>query len=114
MTRVVRLFSVGVAVNFAWEMAQMSLYAPTGSWVQDSAGCLGASLGDGRNRAMTTAESPPRASIVACSGTLTSRHPFHRDSGRADVEIDTITNTANNRYLTGRRTRAFIIDDHQA
>jgi hypothetical protein len=47
VTRGVRLFSVAVAVNFAWEMAQMSLYASTGSWVQDSAECLRASLGDG-------------------------------------------------------------------
>jgi hypothetical protein len=47
VSRVARLFSVAVAVNFTWEMAQMSLYAPAGSWVQDSAGCLRASLGDG-------------------------------------------------------------------
>ena len=43
----VRLFSVAVAVNFVWEMAQMSLYVPTGSWAQDSAACFRASLGDG-------------------------------------------------------------------
>ena len=47
MSRVVRLFFVAVAVNFAWEMAQMSLYASTGAWAQDAAGCLRASLGDG-------------------------------------------------------------------
>ena len=42
-----RLFAAAVAVNFAWEMAQMRLYASTGSWLQDSVGCLTASLGDG-------------------------------------------------------------------
>ena len=42
-----RLCSASVAVNFAWEMAQMRLYASTGSWLQDSVGCLTASLGDG-------------------------------------------------------------------
>ena len=43
----VRLFFIAVALNFAWEMAQMSLYASTGSWVQNSAECVRASLGDG-------------------------------------------------------------------
>lgn len=47
LSRVARLFAAAVAVNFAWEMAQMRLYASTGSWFQDSAGCLRASLGDG-------------------------------------------------------------------
>ena len=42
-----RLCTASVAVNFAWEMAQMRLYASTGSWLQDSVGCLTASLGDG-------------------------------------------------------------------
>ncbi len=42
-----RLWTAAVAVNFAWEMAQMRLYASTGSWLQDSVGCLTASLGDG-------------------------------------------------------------------
>lgn len=47
MTHGVRLFSLAVVVNFAWEMAQMSLYASIGSWIQNSAQCLRASLGDG-------------------------------------------------------------------
>ena len=42
-----RLSGAAVAINFAWEMAQMALYASTGSWLQDSLGCLTASLGDG-------------------------------------------------------------------
>ena len=43
----VRIFAAAGALNFPWEMAQMRLYASTGSWLQDSAGCLRASLGDG-------------------------------------------------------------------
>ena len=45
--RVARLFAAAVAINFGWEMAQMRLYASTGSWLQDVVGCLTASLGDG-------------------------------------------------------------------
>jgi hypothetical protein len=45
--RVVRLFFVAVAINLLWEMAQMGLFASTGSWIRDSAGCFWASLGDG-------------------------------------------------------------------
>ena len=45
--RVVRLFFVAIAINLLWEMAQMGLYASTGSWIRDSAGCVRASLGDG-------------------------------------------------------------------
>jgi hypothetical protein len=45
--RVVRLFFVAVAINLLWEMAQMGLFASTGSWTRDSAGCVRASLGDG-------------------------------------------------------------------
>ncbi len=45
--RVLRLFAAAVLINFGWEMAQMRLYASTGSWLQDSVGCLTASLGDG-------------------------------------------------------------------
>ena len=45
--RVARLFAAAVAINFGWEMAQMRLYASTGSWLQDFVGCLTASLGDG-------------------------------------------------------------------
>ena len=45
--RVVRLFFVAVAINLLWEMAQMGLFASTGSWIRDSAGCVRASLGDG-------------------------------------------------------------------
>lgn len=44
---VVRLFAAAVLINFGWEMAQMGLYASTGSWLQDSVGCVSASLGDG-------------------------------------------------------------------
>ena len=47
VVRLVRLWVVAVAFNFAWEMAQMSLYASSGSWARDSARCLEASLGDG-------------------------------------------------------------------
>ena len=45
--RVVRLFFVAVAINLLWEMAQMGLFASTGSWIRDSAECVRASLGDG-------------------------------------------------------------------
>ena len=47
MLRVVRLFFWAVVINLLWEMAQMGLYASTGSWIRDSAGCVRASLGDG-------------------------------------------------------------------
>jgi hypothetical protein len=43
---VARLVLVAVVVNFAWEMAQMVLYASSASRVQDSVGCLRASVGD--------------------------------------------------------------------
>ena len=45
--RVVRLFFVAVVINLLWEMAQMGLFASSGSWIRDSAGCVRASLGDG-------------------------------------------------------------------
>ncbi len=44
---IARLFTAAVLINFVWEMAQMRLYVSTGSWLQDSVGCLSASLGDG-------------------------------------------------------------------
>ena len=45
--RVVRLSFVAITINLLWEMAQMGLYASTGSWIRDSVGCVRASVGDG-------------------------------------------------------------------
>jgi hypothetical protein len=43
---VTRLFTVAVLANFAWEMAGMHLYEPSGSWLQESVACGRASVGD--------------------------------------------------------------------
>lgn len=45
--RVVVIFTVAVAVNFAWEMTQSVLFAPMGGWMQGTWQCFVASLGDG-------------------------------------------------------------------
>ena len=45
--RVVRLVFVATAINLLWEMAQMGLFASTGSWIRDSIECVWASIGDG-------------------------------------------------------------------
>jgi hypothetical protein len=42
-----KVFLIGVAVNFPWEMAQAYLYAPMGDWVRATTRCVGAAIVDG-------------------------------------------------------------------
>ena len=42
-----KVFVVGVAVNFPWEMAQAYLYAPMGDWITATTRCFGAAIVDG-------------------------------------------------------------------
>jgi hypothetical protein len=42
-----KVFLIGVAVNFPWEMAQAYLYAPMGNWVMATTRCFGAAIVDG-------------------------------------------------------------------
>ena len=42
-----KVFLIGVAVNFPWEMAQAYLYAPMGDWVTATMRCFRAAIVDG-------------------------------------------------------------------
>src|ERR1035437_6320710 len=82
--------------------------------------CLDGSFGDARARKnripllCTLDHRPPSVVRRIGNDESSSRTHFFSSLLEAAVEIDTITNTANSRYITGRRTRAFIIDDRQA
>ena len=64
LRRAARLFGVAVALNFVWEMAQMTLYVPGAPWLQQTIACARASIGDGG-----------MLLIIYAAGALTLRRP---------------------------------------